>query len=71
MTESLPTEWPSIDIPVEGQKLIGRFFELVDQLDIGSGKQLAEEVFAEDGELITPGGPFVGSNGKVDPRTLK
>jgi hypothetical protein len=66
MTESLSaTEWPSIDITMEGQKLIGRFFELVDQPENGNGKQLAEEVFAVDGELVSVAGSFVGSKGNV------
>lgn len=72
MTKALSTtDWPSIDIPVEGQKLIGRFFELADQPEKNSGKRLAEEVFAEDGEMIAAGGRFVGSNGNVDPWTLQ
>lgn len=58
------TIWPPTPISPEVKALLARFFDLIDAPDPeGSGKGLAEEVFTEDGTLITGNGVFRGKSG--------
>lgn len=58
------TIWPPTPISPEVKALLARFFDLVDAQDPeGSGKRLAEEVFTEDGTLMTANGTFQGKSG--------
>lgn len=57
------TSWPSITISSDGKNLINKFFQLVDVPDKSSGRQLAEEVFTEDGVMVIATGKIIGSEG--------
>ena len=55
--------WPDVPVEPEAKDLIDLFFRLVDLNDVGSGKQLAEDVFTPDGRMITANGTFIGKAG--------
>lgn len=58
------TIWPPTPITPEVKALLAHFFDLIDAPDPeGSGQGLAEEVFTEDGTLITGNGTFRGKEG--------
>jgi hypothetical protein len=57
------TSWPDIAISSTGKDLIAKFFSLVDKPDPNSGKELAEEVFTENGVLAAGPNKFTGYEG--------
>jgi hypothetical protein len=60
------TIWPPTPVSPEVKALLARFFDLIDNPDPeGSGKGIADEVFTEDGTLITGNGTFQGRSGIV------
>jgi hypothetical protein len=59
------TEWPASAKNLEDVKpLIDRFFALLDNDGADVGDQLADEVFMNDGQLVSPVGKATGSSGK-------
>ena len=57
------TGWPDTPIEPEVKDLIALFFRLVDLSDNEAGRQLAEDVFTADGNMITANGAFDGEAG--------
>ena len=57
------TIWPSLAVSDNVKILIGKFFTIVDVPDPDSGRQLAEEIFAENGVMATATDKSIGSEG--------
>ncbi len=60
------TSWPSPAISAEAQKLIGQFYDLVDDTSASAGPELASKIFTKDGVMKAAAGKFEGSNGIVN-----
>ena len=45
-------EWPSQPVPQTVKDLVARFYTLVDSDEPCCGRELADTVFAEDGEFV-------------------
>jgi hypothetical protein len=64
------TEWPSAAIiPDDVQKLIALFYETADSKNPKAGQVLAENVFSENGSLVSASGVFTGFDGALSPST--
>jgi hypothetical protein len=60
------TSWPTSAISVEAQKLIGQFYDLVDDTSPSAGPELASKIFTKDGVMKAAAGKFEGSSGNMN-----
>jgi hypothetical protein len=57
------TEWPSTPIPAPVKDLLSRFYILGDSSAPESGRQLGEEIFTPDGQIVVNKRAISGAGG--------
>jgi hypothetical protein len=57
------TEWPSTPIPAPVKNLLSRFYILGDNSAPESGRQLGEEIFTPDGQIVVNKRAIYGAEG--------